>query len=91
MAAGGADILRLEQCDPWPCIYYLNDGGESSVSQEQVFDVNGAKVLVTIGFSEGPDETITVEPLDPGVIADPPYAEIPDGGDIHVDIIIPLY
>jgi len=92
ISSGGGDILRLEPCDPWTCVYYLNDAGENSDSQVRVFDVNGAKVEVRIGFSDkGPEETITVEPLDAGVIAEPPYAEIPDGGDIHVKIMIPLF
>jgi len=85
-----ADILRVEQCEVWPCIYYQNSAHEKSDSVDHVFNVKGAEVRVKIGFHhKSPDETITVEPLDAEVIADPEYAEVADGEDIYVNIILP--
>ena len=89
-AAATGDTIELRQCDPWPCIYYLNDGAENSTEVEIPYSVHGVEIIVTVEVTAA-YEIIRVEPQDPAVIAAPPYAEVDDGADIEIDIILPLY
>jgi len=89
-AADTGDTIELRQCDPWPCIYYLNDAAQSSGEVEQRFKVHGSSVVVTIEVTAA-HETIRVRPDNNTIIADPPYAEVDDGADIYINLILPLY
>jgi len=86
----GADTIEVRQCDPWPCIFYANDGSENSREQVVTFDVSGTKVDVRIEVTAA-HEIITVIPHDEMVEARPRSAKVADGDNVEIHIILPLF
>lgn len=91
------DILRFEDGEVWPEVYYLNSTTSSSVTNRLlIHERTGIAVTVTVkvksGTGERGPETITVTPTDPMVLVEPPGPqEVLDGEDIRIQVRPPLF
>ena len=84
------DVLRIQQGDPWPEVYYLNHGGENS--REGVYPLEWQGIVVDVEIVvTATYETIIVRPRDEMVRVEPSEADVDDGDDVTIQIIPPLF
>jgi len=84
----GGDVLEIRQCDPWPCVYYHNVVGKESRQGNKILYWSGNRIDVYIKVGEA--ETITITPEDDQIVPEVRQADVLDGEDIYINLIIPV-
>ena len=69
-------------------VYYYNSERQDSINLRRVMRHNGVDVRVRIEVNvDGSNERITVEPVDPDMIAVPWQFDVPDGSSVTIQIM----
>lgn len=92
VAVSGGDTLELRESSEGHLaeLRYLNSEGRNSNGGTFELEFDGVRVEATVIVAVG-DEILVVRPLDDGLIAIPDRIDVPDGSDVIVQIVMPMF
>lgn len=87
----GGDLIELRPSSEGHVaeVYYRNNAGQDSMGGVYRLELDGVEVDVQVIVSG--DETLLVRPYDPTLIAVPEQVDVPDGMEVVVQIMLPMF
>ena len=91
MVYSGGDIIELRPSSEGHVaeVYYKNSPDQNSRGGVYRLELDGVEVSVQVIVSG--DETLIVHPYDPTMIAVPDWIDVPDGMEVVVQIMLPMF
>lgn len=92
LAYAGGDTIELRPSSEGHVaeVYYRNSPVQNSLSVIKSMELDGAEVMVRV-IVTGAGEILIVRPKDVTLVAVPDRVDVPDGGEVVVQIMRPMF